>query len=31
LRGRNFTDQQLSDFIAENSYQYSKVIPVPSY
>jgi prepilin-type N-terminal cleavage/methylation domain-containing protein len=32
LRGRNFTDEEkLSDFIAENSYQYSKLIPVPSY
>jgi prepilin-type N-terminal cleavage/methylation domain-containing protein len=31
LRGRTFTDTQLSDFIAENSYQYSKLIPVPSY
>ncbi len=31
LRGRNFTAVQLSDFIAENSYQYSKLIPVPSY
>ena len=31
LRGRNFNDEQLSDFIAENSYQYSKLIPVPSY
>lgn len=31
MRGRTFTDTQLSDFIAENSYQYSKLIPVPSY
>jgi prepilin-type N-terminal cleavage/methylation domain-containing protein len=31
LRGRNFNDDQLSDFIAENSYQYSKIISVPSY
>jgi prepilin-type N-terminal cleavage/methylation domain-containing protein len=31
LRGRSFEDEQLSDFIAENSYQYSKLIPVPSY
>ncbi len=31
LRGRNFTAEQLSDFIAQNSYQYSKLIPVPSY
>ncbi len=31
LRGRSFKDEQLSDFIAENSYQYSKLIPVPSY
>ena len=31
LHGRNFTDDQLSEFIAQNSYQYSKLIPVPSY
>lgn len=32
LRGRTFTDpQKLSDFIAEHSFQYSKLIPVPSY
>lgn len=31
LRGRTFTAEQMSDFIAENSYQYSKLIPVPSY
>jgi prepilin-type N-terminal cleavage/methylation domain-containing protein len=31
LRGRVFTAEQMSDFIAENSYQYSKLIPVPSY
>jgi len=38
LKGRKFTgtakqsaDEQLSAFIAENSYQYSKLIPVPSY
>lgn len=31
MRGRNFTTTQLSDFIAENSFQYSKLIPVPSY
>lgn len=31
MRGRTFSDSQLSDFIAENSYQYSKLIPVPSY
>jgi prepilin-type N-terminal cleavage/methylation domain-containing protein len=31
LRGRTFTDSQLNDFIAENSFQYSKLIPVPSY
>jgi prepilin-type N-terminal cleavage/methylation domain-containing protein len=31
MRGRIFKDEQLSDFIAANSYQYSKLIPVPSY
>lgn len=31
LHGRNFNDEQLSDFIAQNSYQYSKLISVPSY
>ena len=31
LQGRSFTDDQLSEFIAQNSYQYSKLIPVPSY
>jgi prepilin-type N-terminal cleavage/methylation domain-containing protein len=32
LRGRSFSDpDKLSDFIAENSYQYSKLIPVPNY
>lgn len=32
LRGRSFKDANaLSDFIAENAYQYSKVIPVPGY
>ncbi|MES2983178.1 MAG: prepilin-type N-terminal cleavage/methylation domain-containing protein [Verrucomicrobiota bacterium] len=31
LRGRSFDADQLSDFIAENSYQYSKLIQVPSY
>lgn len=34
MQGRNFTEEQLSElseFIAENSYQYSKLIPVPSY
>lgn len=32
LRARSFsTDEKLSDFIAENTYQYSKLIPVPSY
>ncbi len=32
MRGRTFSDpDKLSDFIAENSFQYSKLIPVPSY
>lgn len=31
LQARSFTDEKLSDFIAENSFQYSKLIPVPSY
>lgn len=32
LQARNFSDEEkLSDFIAENSFQYSKLIPVPSY
>ncbi len=32
LRGRSFaSEDKLSDFIAENSYQYSKLIPVPNY
>ncbi len=31
MRGRTLNDDQLSEFIAENSYQYSKIITVPSY
>jgi prepilin-type N-terminal cleavage/methylation domain-containing protein len=32
LKGRSFsTDKKLDEFIAANSYQYSKLIPVPSY
>ncbi len=32
MRGRTFSDPvKLSEFIAENSFQYSKLIPVPSY
>lgn len=32
LQARNFsTAKKLSDFVAENSFQYSKLIPVPSY
>ncbi|MEY3394260.1 MAG: hypothetical protein RL346_496 [Verrucomicrobiota bacterium] len=31
MRGRKFTAGKLSEFIAENSYQYSKIISVPSY
>ena len=32
LQGRSFSDSaKLSDFISQNSYQYSKLIPVPSY
>ena len=31
LRGRTFTATKLSEFVAQNTYQYSKLIPVPSY